>query len=219
MEAISLLRKAAEKEATESNEKLEASDQNLVAASTAQKDASDRLKAALRDVQREGLAGAFTQKAEAIAKQATTQQWIFGGAVTYLAVVATLPWVIEAWNGLNPSVEQFGLRFMRTLAIAAPGIWIGWVSSRKLGALNRILADYEYKSATALAYESYRKEVDDAGNDSLREKLLATAIENFGENPTEHYESAKAEPAAPIEAITAKLLERLPTLSTKQAVS
>jgi hypothetical protein len=215
--AIDQLQKSAADTAAAAQVSLDASRDNLVLATTAQSDAAARLKAALSDVQREGLAGAFTQKAAAILKQVETQQKIFGGAVFYLAVVAAIPLFFELFTDKSPTTEQFALRFIRTVALAAPGIWIGWNATRKLSALNRILADYEYKSATALAYESYRKEVDDAGNDSLRDKLLATAIENFGTNPTRHYESAKAEPAAPAEAVAEKLIDRVSSIIGKKS--
>lgn len=215
--AIDRLQKSAADTAATAQANLDASRESLVLATAAQNDATARLKAALSDVQREGLAGAFTQKAAAILKQVNTQQKIFGGAVFYLAVVAAIPLFFELFTDKSPTTEQFALRFIRTIALAAPGIWIGWNATRKLSALNRILADYEYKSATALAYESYRKEVDDAGNDSLRDKLLATAIENFGSNPTRHYESAKSEPAAPVEAVAEKLLDRVSNLVGKKS--
>lgn len=214
---IDRLQKSAADTAATAQGNLNASRESLALATAAQNDAAARLKAALSDVQREGLAGAFTQKAAAILNQVNTQQKIFGGAVFYLAVVAAIPLFFELFTDKSPTTEQFALRFIRTVALAGPGIWIGWNATRKLSALNRILADYEYKSATALAYESYRKEVDDAGNDSLRDKLLATAIENFGSNPTRHYESAKSEPAAPAEAVAEKLLDRVSTMVGKKA--
>jgi hypothetical protein len=192
---------------------------SLAQATKTEQEATQRLREALRDVRREGLSGAFTQKAADVATQVTVQERIFVGSVIYLVVIAAFPWGCEifGWCSVVQAADQFAFRLLRTATLAAPGIWLGWSSSRKLAALNRVLADYEYKSATALAYESYRKEVDDAGNDSLREKLLATAIENFGFNPTRYYESTKSEPAAPTEAVAEKLIDKAAALATKAA--
>jgi hypothetical protein len=66
-------------------------------------------------------------------------------------------------------------------------------------------SDYEYKSAAALAYESYRQTVAEAGSDELKQQLLAFAIRSFGENPTHYYESAKNEASSPFESFFEKM--------------
>ena len=102
--------------------------------------------------------------------------------------------------------EEFLFRLVRMLSLAAPGIWIAWIASRKLSALNRVFSDYQYKSAAALAYESYRQTVAEAGSDELKQQLLAFAIHSFGENPTRYYDAAKNEAASP----TDSWLDRIP---------
>lgn len=97
--------------------------------------------------------------------------------------------------------------------VAAPGIWIAWITSKKLNALNRVFSDYEYKSAAALAYESYRQTVAEAGSDELKQQLLAFAIRSFGENPTHYYESVKNEASSPFESF----LEKIPFLSKNKS--
>jgi hypothetical protein len=99
------------------------------------------------------------------------------------------------------------------LSIAAPGIWVAWTTSRKLSALNRVFSDYEYKSASALAYESYRQTVAEAGSDELKQQLLAFAIRSFGENPTHYYDSAKNEASSPVDSF----LDRVPFLGKSKS--
>jgi hypothetical protein len=86
-------------------------------------------------------------------------------------------------------------------------------TSRKLSALNRVFSDYEYKSASALAYESYRQTVAEAGSDELKQQLLAFAIRSFGENPTHYYDSAKNEASSPFESF----LDRVPFLGKSKS--
>jgi hypothetical protein len=78
-----------------------------------------------------------------------------------------------------------------------------------------VFTDYQYKSASALAYESYRQTVTDAGDDQLKQQLLSFAIRSFGENPTHYYDSAKNESSSPFES----LLDRVPFLGKSKPES
>lgn len=169
-----------------------------------------RLTKALQNAQMEGLAGSFTRMKEDTQKVIKSEQIRFEIALFYLTVIALSGVAIEGYLGFpKTTLEEFGIRMLKMLSLAAPGIWIAWVTSKKLNALNRVFSDYEYKSASALAYESYRQTVSEAGSDELKQQLLAFAIRSFGENPTHYYESAKNDAATPLESF----LEKLPFLS------
>ena len=174
---------------------------------TAQQNASrDRLTLALRDAQMEGLAGSFTRMTEKTETSIQREQRRFDQSLTYLVVIGFVALLIELNYGFPKNTEEFSFRLARMLSLAAPGIWIAWIASRKLSALNRVFSDYQYKSAAALAYESYRQTVAEAGSDELKQQLLAFAIHSFGENPTRYYDAAKNEAASPAES----WLDRLP---------
>lgn len=169
-----------------------------------------RLTKALQNAQMEGLAGSFTRMKEDTVAVIKIEQNRFDRALVYLVVIAVAGVVIEGYMGFpKTTLEEFGIRMLKMLSLAAPGIWIAWITSKKLNALNRVFSDYEYKSAAALAYESYRQTVAEAGSDELKQQLLAFAIRSFGENPTHYYESAKNEASSPLESF----LEKMPFFS------
>jgi hypothetical protein len=175
----------------------------------------DRLTLALRDAQMEGLAGSFTRMAEKTEISITKAQRRFDVALIYLMIVGVLALWFEINYGFAKTAEEFSFRLVRMLSLATPGIWIAWIASRKVSALNRVFTDYQYKSASALAYESYRQTVTDAGDDQLKQQLLSFAIRSFGENPTHYYDSAKNESSSPFES----LLDRVPFLGKSKPES
>ncbi|TFZ08890.1 hypothetical protein [Ramlibacter humi] len=167
--------------------------------------AKQALGDALKNVRRQGLSGAFFEKAEETAAQRAAEQKVFHSALLYLALIGLLGLFLEVYHGLPKDLSEWALRSARTLVLAAPGVWIAWMSARRLSALNRMVSDYEYKSATALAFESYRQEIESSGSKTLMDKLLDNAITTFGENPTRYYDSAKDEPVMPAESLLQKL--------------
>lgn len=156
----------------------------------------------------EGLAGSFTRMAEKTELSITKAQRRFDIALVYLMIIGALALWFEINYGFAKTAEEFSFRLVRMLSLATPGIWIAWIASRKVSALNRVFTDYQYKSASALAYESYRQTVTDAGDDQLKQQLLSFAIRSFGENPTHYYDSVKKEASSPFES----LLDRVPFL-------
>ncbi len=174
------------------------------------------LNAALQNVRRQGLSGAFFEKVVEVAEQRKSEQGRFEKALLYLAMIGVLGFIIEISLGLPTTIEQWLIRLVRLVVLAAPGIWIAWLAAKRLEALNRILSDYEYKSAAALAFESYRQEIEaSGGNSDLKEELLRRAIGTFGENPTRFYDSSKDVAVMPAESIIDKF--RSTFSSAKQA--
>lgn len=178
--------------------------------------AKGRLTKALQSAQMEGLAGSFTRMASDTKDEASKEQRRFEWALVYLVLIGVIGLVVELQVGFARTPEDFLFRLVRTLSLAVPGIWIAWSATRKLGALNRVYSDYQYKSASALAYESYRQTVNEAGDDELKRQLLAFAIRSFGDNPTRYYDAAREEAASPGESWLAKLV---PWSSSKKEVT
>lgn len=175
-----------------------------------------RLTKALQNAQMEGLAGSFTRMKEDTRAVIKDEQNRFERALAYLILIAVAGIAIEGWQGFpKTSLEQFYTHMLKMLSFAAPGIWIAWVTSKKLNALNRVFSDYEYKSAAALAYESYKQAVAESDSDELKQQLLVFAIRSFGENPTHYYESAKNEASSPFESF----LEKMPFFTRNKSDS
>jgi hypothetical protein len=186
--------------------KLKQAEESLKNAAERQDQSQARLTKALQSVQMEGLAGSFTCKADEIKTEITKEQTRFQLGLAWLVAVGALSLWAEFHLGFAKTSEEFSFRLIRSLSFAAPGIWVAWIAARKLGALNRVFSDYQYKSASALAYESYRQTVADAGDDDLKKQLLAFAIRAFGDNPTRYYDSAKDDPSSPGESWLAHIL-------------
>lgn len=188
---------SATKAGVEASAKLGLAEIDLVDATARQNASQERLTKALQSAQMEGLAGSFTRKADEAQAEIIKEQKRFEWALIYLAAVGVTGLIIELTTGFPRTTEEFSFRLIRTLSLAAPGIWVAWTAARKLSALNRVFSDYQYKSASALAYESYRQTVAEAGDDDLKKQLLAFAIRSFGENPTRYYDSARDDPTSP----------------------
>jgi hypothetical protein len=197
------------KTATTANElaanKFSTAENDLTEATKKQIATNDRLNKALQSAQMEGLAGSFTKRAEEAELMIKTEQDRFESALKYLAIIAGATLLYGIFLGFPKTTDEFFFRLIHTLSLATPGIWIAWTATRKLAALNRILSDYQYKSASALAYESYRQAVAAAGDDALEKQLLAFAIRSFGENPTRYYDSAQNDPSSPADSWLSKL--------------
>jgi hypothetical protein len=193
---------------------LDNSSSALAAAIEQEQKTQVRLTKALQNAQMEGLAGSFTRMKDDTSGEIVKEQKRFEWALIYLVVIAAGGLLIEASSGFTKTtIEEFSFRMLKMLSLAAPVIWVAWATARKLSALNRVFSDYQYKSASALAYESYRQTVAEAGNDELKQQLLAFAIHSFGENPTRYYDSAKAEASSPFESI----LEKIPLLGKEKS--
>lgn len=86
---------------------------------------------------------------------------------------------------INPSPNMspdIWKAMLQHLPLTAPLIWLGWFAARQYGFSSRLGEDYAFKVATAMAFEGYKREANEAGG-KIYEKLLETAIDNFGDNP------------------------------------
>lgn len=164
-------------------------------------DSTKSLRNALSDVRRQGLAGAFSRRARWILLEKGVWLAVFVSAVTSLTVLAVRFSVELTVLEYEPLVVSL----LRRVALAAPLVWVGWYAARQVGRLNVIQEDYEYKAATALAFESYRNEIEASGDESLKLDLLKTTIKNFGDNPVRLWDNPDKEASTPTE----ELLKRL----------
>lgn len=177
--------------------RLEVAEKRVMATDEAAKAAEDSVRKALKQVRDQGLASAFQRRSKQLRNERIAWGVLFLGSIVLLVFLA-----IHFSRDISVfTFEELSVNLLRRLGLAAPAIWVGWYSAKQLGRVSRIQEDYEYKTASALAYQSYREEVGVLGNDGLVEKLAGIAIDNFGDNPVRLYEQRSHDDAVtPIQA-------------------
>lgn len=157
------------------------------------------LKDARADLNKQGLSGAFT----AAATNFNNQRWMFAAAFVF-ALVGIFIIGIRSKSEFESITD---LKFLSGIVLASPFVWLGWFSTRQLSQLAKVQQDYEYKKATALAFEAHKKEIVEADNvdKELSKRLLETVIKNFGDNPVRLLPSASNDHGHPVEELISKL--------------
>jgi hypothetical protein len=108
-----------------------------------------------------------------------------------------LPILINENGQVNPWAA-----IVRVL-ITGPAVWFTWFAARQYGFTIRLIEDYAFKEASALAFVGYKREM---GDDSEMLKLLReTAIKNFGSSPTRML--SKSDPSSPVHELVDRALE------------
>ncbi len=110
-------------------------------------------------------------------------------------------------NRLVLSTIGTDLKFMGVILSASPWVWLGWFCVRQLGQMTRIQQDYEFKTATALAFEAHKRELTagDGADAELSKQFLKTVVQNFGDNPVRLLPDSKNEHGHPIEELISKV--------------
>lgn len=161
---------------------------------------NEKLEKARADLNKQGLSDAFA----AAASDFNKQRLLFG--VLFIAALIGL-FCIGLKSRASFDTIGFDYKFLSGFTLAAPLIWLGWFSVRQLGQLARVQQDYEYKKATALAFEAHKKEILDADttDKELSKRLLEIVIKNFGDNPVRLLPDAATEHGHPMEEMISKL--------------
>ena len=166
-------------------------------------EANLKIAKATADLNKQGLSEAFAAAVDKFAFERKLFGAGFLGSIVGLVCVG-----IENANSFTTMGHDW--KALAGFAIAAPLIWFGWFCVRQMGLLTKLQQDYEYKKATALAFEAHKKEVveSDGADSELSRKLLETVIKNFGDNPVRVIQSSKSEHGHPIEELIAKLSDQ-----------
>lgn len=176
--------------------------------------ANAKITKAIEDLNRQGLAGSFAKSAQRLVYERIGWLSAFGCAIWYLIWIAGQVFFNDASVGhiaansvagaanelgavasvpVTRVTEDFWERVLHFIPLAAPGIWIGWFAARNASLTARIQQDYDYKVATAQAFEAYKNEVELVEDDALTRQLLETTIRNFGDNPIRVYDGKGVE--------------------------
>lgn len=165
------------------------------------KGAIDSVKEALRAVRDQGLAKSFQDRSNKLRSERTLWTIGFGASAVFLLALA----VAFASDLETMTYESLVVHLLRKIGLAAPLVWLGWYSARQVGRISRVQEDYEYKAASALAFQAYKEEANVGGDPELMKKLLEHAINTFGENPVRLYENHQSEPVTPMQAAIKEL--------------
>ena len=156
---------------------------------------------ALKAVRAQGLAGAFSSRSRKLSVQRWTWTIVFIAAIGVLAVLSfQFALALE-----DLTYENLLVSLVRKLALAAPTVWLGWYAAKQTGRIARVQEDYEYKAASALAYQAYRDEAKVVGDPELQKQLLSTAISTFGDNPVRLYSDSHTDTVSPMEEALRKM--------------
>ena len=164
----------------------------------------DEAKLVLEGNSKAGLAASFGSRRKSLERSRQSWTLIFAFGIALLlgaAFVMTtdyldLPRVsdegkINAWAVI--------IRF----SMMGPFVWLIWFGVRNYNVTTRLIEDYAFKEASALAFVGYKREM---GDDAEMLKLLReSAIKNFGSSPTRML--SKSEPSSPLHELVDKALE------------
>lgn len=138
----------------------------------------------IEDANRASMAGSFKKQKDDI----NCKMW-----QTDIILITSLLGVagISYWGFSSSfSIENNLLNWSQFLAkslITLPLLIIAWIKAKERAYLFRLREDYAYKYSSAMAFEGYRKQVQEQSPE-LEEQLLQIAVDNLGSNPTKVFD-------------------------------
>lgn len=162
----------------------------------------EEIQEIIEDANRASMAGSFKKQADDIN---TKMKWADGFLIGSLIITAGISlWGFNSSlitqtisDGQVQTVFDWG-QFIAKSAISLPFLIVAWIKSKERAYLFRLREDYGYKYSSAMAFEGYRKQVQEQSPE-LEEQLLQIAVDNLGANPTKVFE--KDLKSTPIESI------------------
>lgn len=168
-------------------------------------DLSEQAGLVLEGSSKAGLAGSFANRRKAL--QITQIIWSvsFIAGIVGLCTVAYL--TTTGMIGLPALVNSEGKidigAIIARIFLAGPAVWYTWFAARQYSHTMRLIEDYAFKEASALAFVGYKREMEDDGE--MIKLLRELAIKNFGSSPTRMLN--KSEPSSPVHDLVDKALE------------
>ncbi|XXQ68603.1 hypothetical protein ACKLNO_01700 [Neisseriaceae bacterium B1] len=110
-----------------------------------------------------------------------------------LACIAGISWYLLKANGFG---QQFDLtNFLVKIPVIIPLIFVAWISNKRNAYLFRLREDYAYKYASAMAFEGYKKQVQEHDAEMMQQ-LLKIALDNLGDKPQKIFDKEIKSPMA-----------------------
>ena len=163
--------------------KVAASQVELDSVMTKASDVLGKAENAYRAATSQGLAHAFSTKANEL-KQSMFL-WVFGllAALVIAGIISAerFPTILATVTGKPDWGVVVANVVLGAISLAAP-VWFAWVSTKQIGQRFRLAEDYGYKAALAAAYEGYRTEAARLDK-AFEAQLFATALGRLDELP------------------------------------
>ena len=162
-------------------------------------------KLVLEGTSKAGLAASFGNRRESL----ETSQKLWSGAFTFgillliVTAIVTTTGYLQIPNLVSDEGKINAWAVIIRVLINGPAVWFTWFAARQYSFTMRLIEDYAFKEASALAFVGYKREM---GDDAEMLKLLReSAIKNFGSSPTRML--SKSEPSSPLHELVDKALE------------
>lgn len=149
------------------------------------------------DANRASMAGSFKTQADDINRKMKWADSFLMGSL--LGCVGISYWGFA--SSFNPENTLIWSQFLAKSAIGLPLLIVAWIKARERAYLFRLREDYAYKYSSAMAFEGYKKQIQEQ-DPEMQKQLLQIALDNLGDKPTKVFE--KEINATPIESIIEK---------------
>jgi hypothetical protein len=162
----------------------------------------EEIQMIIEDANRASMAGSFKTQSENIdSKMKAVDKILLGSLVATSAIsFSNYSTSLSATDSLNI------LQFLAKSVVTIPLLVIAWLKAKERAYLFRLREDYNYKYSSAMAFEGYKKQVQEQ-DPKLHQQLLQIAVDNLGINPTKVFD--KDLKSTPLETIIDGVEKRL----------
>lgn len=149
----------------------------------------DDIQEIIEDANRASMAGSFKKQMDDINQKMRWADCFLIGSLIITAAISLWGFnsSLVASTSYGGRIQFDWVQFFAKSAISLPFLIVAWIKSKERAYLFRLREDYGYKYSSAMAFEGYRKQVQEQSPE-LEEQLLQIAVDNLGSNPTKVFE-------------------------------
>lgn len=168
-------------------------------------DLQRKAQSTLESTSKVALAAAFSDRKTSLSREKLGWLGAFGiGILGLFAVaIATQLGTLNLPTIFKDNIFQVG-PFLLRLFFVGPLVWFTWFAARQYGNTTRLIEDYAFKEASALAFVGYQREM--SGDGEMIKLLRESAIGNFGSQPIRIFD--KADPSSPAHELLSKAIDK-----------
>lgn len=146
----------------------------------------DQVESLLPGATSAGLASAFKQRREEVAKSKI--YWIAGFVVSLLGLLGMVIWIITIFPKQAENNVEWWHFFLQRAPLSFPLIWLGWFFGRNYGHIVRLEEDYAFKESISRSFEGYKKQMQEVDPEGALPKLCNNTIAILAETPLRVFE-------------------------------
>lgn len=162
----------------------------------------EEIQMIIEDANRASMAGSFKTQSENIDSKMKAVDKILLGSLVATSAIS----FINYSTSLSTTDSLNILQFLAKSIVTIPLLVIAWLKAKERAYLFRLREDYNYKYSSAMAFEGYKKQVQEQ-DPKLHQQLLQIAVDNLGINPTKVFD--KDLKSTPLETIIDGVGKRL----------